>query len=165
MLAPFTLQNILLAIRAFLCRLSCLLDFLGLDFISSFTHIILNDFHFWVKSRTFWKVIGTDRKISCIEILLSFSFVISSVILCCLHTHLVRIWHVLELFIFLHVLLYCFRHQGWLFGRMLTESLPIALKKSILSSCFGHFLVIIEFDLLDDHEVKPIYLICHLTVF
>ena len=48
---------------------------------------------------------------------------------------------------------------------MLSNSLPTALHESILSSCFGHFLIIVELDLLDDHEVKPVHLICHLTVF
>ena len=48
---------------------------------------------------------------------------------------------------------------------MHSKSLTTALHESILSSCFGHFLIIVELDLLNDHEVKPVHFIGHLAVF
>ena len=158
MLFPLTLCEYLLAIWTLLLancfvlgRISC--SRLG----SCLSYVVFLYLHVWVKSRTF-------RHVLLLHFNLSYELLCSILVRICLdfiicfflrsNSNLIRVWHALEFFIFLHMQSDLLLKQGWL---------PIVVVRWCQFShqllrflLFCHLFVIIQFNLLDHDEIVPV---------
>lgn len=137
-LSPLALYNHLLAVGTLLSAF-LLRRFLCL--VSWPSHIVFHNFHLRIEGSSLWQLIC---RLDCLALRL------------CCYADLVRIGHAFQLFVFSHV------HLDLLLDkcRLFCLSLSLCVLQLLL-----HFLVVIKFNLLNDHKVKPVDILSHLAVF